>query len=590
MRLFDEQASRGILTTFIGLILFIAIGFYAEQSNLFSNLKKVVRSQSVPSGILSYGSLGRIVKQLGVVQAIPNDFSVFKPSVDNTALMNEGYIQNKRYVGDYLFQSKIGGAKDMPSSLAVRKEFFKDGWPLLSVVVDKDDLFSPERGIIARYRKRGREWERLAYVSYYENGDLLFASGAGLRVHGFRGIRHRASITSFRLYFRNDYGASQFMPDILFDQKTRPLKQIVLYRDRPEHFFSSILAFEVVNRIGAIRPEIKPVIFYRNGVLQGAYYLQERLYKEQWVSRLGHNNFAFIKYKGTSDREDLKLYEKLETWAKDFEGNMTMEETEKYVDIDNLSRHIISIIFCGTSDWRQGAAVLDKQISRGKWFWINWDMDQSFWDYYSRFWEEKKRDEWEQEGLELLMSGKYFIIPYSKVIPIDRRDIRAVLFIRLSKECPKYRKYFVRLVMDQLNHRINADFLNSRISHYMRLAFTYGLKNQALIQSLIKRKRFFQKRAHFVRDQIQRYFGTGESLFCEVKGPTGIEYKIDGYSEKDSYHGWYFKDERITIEITGQHKSSFLYWLVNGKKIATPFLDYPVSLKTTIVPVLKESS
>jgi len=187
-----------------------------------------MHSKSVPTAILSYGSMGKLLTQLGLIKAIENDYAVFKASENSLAQKNTNGFQKKRQVGKYLYQTNSGGMKNMPSSLVISDENFVKGWPLISIVTDDDSLYSPETGIVTNYNGRGQQWERLAYVSYYEDGKLLFATSAGLRLHGGRSRRPptkeemanrlmlpenaRKKKASFRLYFRDDYGMNHIQP------------------------------------------------------------------------------------------------------------------------------------------------------------------------------------------------------------------------------------------------------------------------------------------------------------------------------------------------------------------------------------------
>ena len=89
---------------------------------------------------------------------------------------------------------------------------------------------------------------------------------------------------------------------------------------------------------------------------------------------------------------------------------------------------------------------------------------------------------------------------------------------------------------------------------------------------------------------MKKYFGVGESISCEVKGPIDIKYKIDGYPEDHDYHGWYLKGSSIKIKIISQHREVFSHWLVNGEKVAEIPLIHPIDSKTVIEPILKEDS
>lgn len=558
------------------LILFVAGGFILEKSRLFAPLKQSLHSKSVPTALLNYGPLGKTLKQLEVIQAIKNDYSLFPSSEESEADISTITFQKKRHVGEYLYTANPGGARDMPSSLIIDEEELKDGWPLISITVDKDDLYSKESGIITNYRSRGQEWERLAYVSYYEEGKLLFATSAGIRLHG-----NRPTPNSCRLYFRDAYGTQQFKPGILFSPETEPLRTLVV---RISGFRSS-LAFDISKQIGAVVPEYKLAKFYFNGKYRGIFMLTEHLSRRQWRSHFGHDNFLFYNYNSQSDKESVESYKKLKLWALDTKTEMTMKEASKFINVDNLARHLFSVMFLGNTDWRQGVAVLDRSKAEAKWFWVIWDMDHSFEDLAAHW--IGKREEWKQEGIELIIGGKMWIGPNPTVSrPLAKRDIRAAIFTRLLRESREYRNYFIRLAMDLLNHRINAEFMQSRVDYYEEKYRTLKVDTKLLLK-LEKRKPFMRFRANSIRNQIQRYLGEDRALSCEVKGPAGIRYEIDGYPEKEGYYGLYFGRRHINVEIVSKHKESFSHWLVNGKKVEEYPLFHSVNSKTVIEPIFK---
>ena len=154
--------------------------------------------------------------------------------------------------------------------------------PVLSVHADAPYLHDPDYGLLANPTRRGRDWEHRATVSYFRDGRLLFASPAGLRVHGATS-RTGSPVQSFRLYFRREYGSFQFRSATLFGGKGDPLTRLVALNDlrldgrgRWWHLVNP-LAFDITRRIGALAPETQPVSFLLNGQRQGLYVLTEHV-------------------------------------------------------------------------------------------------------------------------------------------------------------------------------------------------------------------------------------------------------------------------------------------------------------------------
>ena len=140
-------------------------------------------------------------------------------------------FQKKRDSGNFYFTANPGGAATFPSSQVIDREDIVDGLPLISIVVDKNDLYDQNQGIFANPVGRGKDWEKLSYISYYQNKSLRFASAAGLRIHG--GVSRKAEKKSYRLYFRNSVSDSGFPAGFLSDQKSATIKRMVVHLDRP---------------------------------------------------------------------------------------------------------------------------------------------------------------------------------------------------------------------------------------------------------------------------------------------------------------------------------------------------------------------
>ena len=103
--------------------------------------------------------------------------------------------------------------------------------PVISLVMEYDDLLDYETGIIAKgavydawkttesarpimeadqkwlyegnFSQKGKEWERPVHLQIFENGELT-ESDAGIRLHG--GASRRVAQKGFNIYFREDYG------------------------------------------------------------------------------------------------------------------------------------------------------------------------------------------------------------------------------------------------------------------------------------------------------------------------------------------------------------------------------------------------
>ena len=543
---------RRALVVVCVLAFFLAAGFYLEKSEFSSPLKHASRTRTIPQEKLKLRSV-YIFKELGLLKAVADRGS--KPA------MSESSKPNAERTAVFSFSVNRGGEWRLPSSMAVDKSALKPGWPAVSVFTEEENLYGTERGIITHPLGKGRKWERFCYVSYFEGEELLFAASAGLRIHGGTS-RSSSRPQSFRLYFRNEYGYNQIKPGLLFGLETEPLKRLVVHFDHPQRFpFTSCMAFAIARQIGGMAPETKPALFFLNGEPKGIYWLSEHQGRRQWTAHFGHKNFLFFVYRGDPDEDSLEEYRKLRSVTGGFDGTLTWDLANQYVDLDNLSRFIFSIVFCSTRDWNQGIAVRDQNDPNNRWFWVNWDMDKSF------IYRNEEAEVGEIKAFELIDEST------------NELNIRALLFNRLMEESPEYRNFFVTLVMNVLNHRLTHDFLEQMVDHYRKLAISYGDDHAEWFQYL---KKFFQLRSDFIRRQMNQYYQAGTSYRCTVKIPNGSRIKIDGFLHEKDFQGWYFEGSEIEVEIVAPKKAESYYWLVDGEKIKDLKLKYPIRSETHI--------
>ena len=271
------KVMRGNIVVAVGLIAFLVGGYMLERCARLQPLRRDLRSESVPTALLDYGGVGKIVRRLGLVRSVPNDFERFAKLTGTRQENSLSVFVRKRQIGPYLYEANVGGASSYPSSTVLDGVTMKDSWPVISIVAAEDDLRGP-RGIIKNTNARGREWERSACVSYYENGQLLFATNAGLRLHGGDS---RKLANSFRLYFRRGCGLNELEPGMVFGKDTHPVKRLVArWEGYPTALFSSCFAFDIAEKIGCSVPANKPALCYLNGRYMGMYSLSGKKVKK----------------------------------------------------------------------------------------------------------------------------------------------------------------------------------------------------------------------------------------------------------------------------------------------------------------------
>lgn len=564
------------------LISFLGLGILLEGSDYFKATKKRLQRITVPTPPLKFGKRGALLEKLGLTYVFPKDYTRFFDPISGHFNFDAAISLDSPRPEQHRNWVKLDRIppQSYPSSTILDQALIDTGHPILSVVVSDKDLYDPATGIIANRKRKGRAWERPCFISYYEKGKLRFASGAGIRIHG--GSKYKRETESLRFYFRKIYGYDQFKPGIIFDDDSVPIKQVIA---RIENKYANLLALDISSRIGSPVAKAHPVAVYLNGEKYGkSYALIEHLDKNWLRSHFGHDNFVLLRTTGHPERRKKSLpYQRLKSWVDDEQIDMTMAEAEKYVDVENLSRWYLSQLFTAGNDMYQGPLLLDKTRSDAKWFWVNWDMDQSFHNPFER----EKKNLWEQElNFHNVMVNPERDRKNPKTARYQRKDPRPILFRRLRNEDPAFQKYFEGLFMDTMNHRINPRFMAAWIDEREAELLRLTPENRVFFRKL---KEFIRHRPAYLRKLMQQYFGSARSFPCRVIGLNTMTDRIDGYPATTPYKGWYFEGSDITVTIGPLDNRRIVQWFVNGEPVESKQSQfrYTVKSQTTIKPVFK---
>lgn len=562
-----------------GLIFTCAL---LERSGLFEGLKKEVQKITIPSPPIQYDRLNKVLKKLGFELNYPKSYSQYKDAQtgrfelrDIISLESSSSDQAQKW------QPLSDVSMDQyPSSLVMDPQIVAKNVPILSAVIDERDLYDPAIGIMENFQSKGHSWERPCFLSYYDSGKLLFATGAGVRMHGLS--RTRQDFWPLRFYFRDLYGYDQFKPEILFGPDSVPIKQVVARR---ELHYISMLAMDLAEQAGCLVPDRKPALFFLNGSEYGGYYVLIEHLNDKWLqSRYGHTDFTIIRTTGHHDeRKNNPDFQRLYKWCRDKGVRMTMEEVGRRVDIENFSRWWMSQLFIAGYDMYQGPLVLDKSDPDAKWFTINWDMDGAFVNGA----EPEKEHVWQKENCFYnVMMDPVRIRDDRKLGRYHPDDPRGILFRRMHQDDPAYRSYFERLFMDTLNHKLSPQFLEQWFQERSREIIALIPSEKSFLED--KLHPFIIHRADYLRGLMQKYWGSNESVACAVEGIDSNTVAIDGVTYDHDYRGWYFKGSTITVSASAD--TPIDHWLVNGKKAAfnQTHLSYIIDTTTTIRPVYKQ--
>src|SRR5688572_19273172 len=428
----------------------------------------------------------------------------------------------------------------LPSSHAVPANEIASGAPVLSLTLNDADLNDPQKGLLPNKREHGEEWEREGSVSFYEGGELRFASGVGVRIHG-GGSRITAPRPGFRLYLRRKYGPREVPPGVFFSPKAQPVRRIVIHDDvrrdgKIDWYFANPLAYDIARAVGAIAPETKPVRFFLNGEYYGPFVVTERFDERFFAAHWGYDDILL------SQEEMNKLWD----WVKTTRP-LTMANVSQDVNIDNVTRWFLAVAFTATRDAYQGPGqFLDRTKTTGEWFWVNWDMDQGFRDW--------NLDSY-QYLLERVAEGRRGRNP---------AEPRSVILSQLIAQDPQYRDHLKRVVQNALNHQLTQAFLMERFEFYLTTATQLQVRR---LDYLPRLRQFLERRRDFFRLTSEQWLNTAPSRRVAVTAPANIDVVIEGERVKSGYEGLYFPDIELTADVAAEHRTGFTGWHVNGRLI-----------------------
>lgn len=262
--------------------------------------------------------------------------------------------------------------------------------PTLSIALDMQsftDLHSNTRG-------RGRDWERPASVEFFyaDQQQEGFQINSGLRIQGGRNRMEITKKHSFRLFFRDEYGAAKLEYPLFSNSSLDEFDTIILRGGSSESFTVRALALAARWGTTYTRDEWlrasqidmsgygshgRFVHLYINGAYWGLYNIVERPddtffssyfggEKEEWYAVNSKEPFP-----GTDNRVE-ELYAFL-MHNDDFADPEKYEFVKQYVDITEFIDYVILNWYAGNKDWPNSNWYIGAKNPDGKIRHIVWD-------------------------------------------------------------------------------------------------------------------------------------------------------------------------------------------------------------------------
>ena len=313
------------------------------------------------------------------------------------------------------------------------------GLPAVSLCADSLDLFDFERGIMVpgahfdslnsystgNYFMKGREWERVCNIEFYELDNSGINQKVGLRTHGKKS-RWQCQ-KGMKIYAREEYGKKRLRHRFFETTSVEKFKRLTL-KPYMSAWNGSGCKDYICNRIAQnLNVEAmssRPSVLFINGEYWGVYYVEEKPDEHYLEDHLDvdKDRVNIITEWYFADCGTLDNFNALYAWME--QANLADEEQYTYVkthiDIANFIDYVIFEMFAENLDWPANN-VRCWQVGDDKWRWIFYDGDGCL----------------EEQGMDVFANATYV---GDATWPSSRR---ATLFFRKLLENNQFVEQFV---------------------------------------------------------------------------------------------------------------------------------------------------
>ena len=513
--------------------------------------------------------------------------------------------------------------KDNLQSKIVEKSYFittgnlaeYEKYLVISLVTNPDNLFDPEIGLyitgkqyidwinspgyvpnpdkwsktnICNYYSRGKEWERDASVSFFENGNLVLEQNIGIRLKG--SSTRNAPQKSFELIADKKYGKNFF--EYKFFEKNEDFEGKIIDKydsislrgiygdERVRDKFGRDIIYQ---RKSITTSWMKSCILFLNGEYWGMYELMEKQNPLFFEVHYGTPKESLVILKenevdeGPQEECDdyLQMAEQYSLF--DFTNEKNYKEIEQYFDMDSFIEHYAIGIYLGTWDWPLqnqgmwkyfGDKIDGNEYTDGRWRFITYDLDFSM-------------------GMTFENYGGLEGYQYDNFKHVEKRRGQKPptnLFIALLKN-EIFRNKYINLYCDFANDVMNINKIQLIIDDYkenLTWMYVYGKnrwwndgkttklegfafhKNNFENVQLKNLQTFFEQRGKYTLQHMKEYLKINSELIeltILIEGNGKVKINTITPEIKDGkWSGKYFSDIPITISAITDKNKEFKGW------------------------------
>ena len=411
----------------LGIVFFLLVilSVVYEAEDKLGLFKKHLRSTSLPKAMLDYGTKGDILKSLDLVYQTPNNDSRYNNTLsDSTKETGERstVFRRKRQIGEHLYQANLQGDDGLPSRLR-------------NPPSDKPLTLSLHlTGTLAEAAFNRPKWpqshdrtlqEASGTITVYQQSTQTFAGNIGVRF-GSDGNPDM----SYRVIFRSRYGVEHMPSSALFaDSDASTLESFIINPLTPR---KNWLALHLAQRAGLLVPDHSLANLILNDGIEGTVLVREAVNRRQWQQRNSTRDFLFYRAGDFASDPEFANFQRFRKWFLKNRAAINVETLSKVIDVAQLTRQMIFMMYCGSSDWHKWAFTRDL-ASGNRWRWIIWDLQSCFSDR----WRTSTSGLSTQDGVGLVVRYDENKNHWRATHP----DLRAEIFATLINRDPTYVSY-----------------------------------------------------------------------------------------------------------------------------------------------------
>ncbi len=258
--------------------------------------------------------------------------------------------------------------------------------PVMSIIIDSLNMWGAI-GIYSHPWNTGDEWQRFCQPHYFKNGNLEFASNAGIRIQGGNSVGMAKK--AFRLFYESKYGQNKLHYPLFENSPVTRFENIVLRSGYDDDITTSggtlirdPFANDMYRYSGGWASRGNWAILTINTMYWGVYNIRESINEYSIGDHIGTMNFDLIRY--TKTGPELK-YGSMTEWnnltnfinSADWSDDANFYQVSNMIDMDNFINLLAYVHVTQDRGWTWGSFAYKENSPQGRWRWTIWDMDRS---------------------------------------------------------------------------------------------------------------------------------------------------------------------------------------------------------------------